>query len=328
MKKNAMLFSLDCSIKLAKKISKILDLKLSKIHKTVFADGEKMLVSDETVRNKDVYIIANTGRPVNENIIELLIFIDSLKRASAGTINVVLTYYGYARQDRKAKGRQPIGAKLIANLLETAGASKIITVDLHNPSIQGFFDIPVDDLRAQYILAEGVLKHQSDIAVVSPDHGGTTRARLMAELISHKVNISIIDKRRVATNTTEVMGLIGTIDHDTAVIVDDIIDTGGTIIKAAEVVKQNGAKYVYVVASHGIFSKGFEMFENSPFVDKVIVTDSLDHSAIENKFKKLHIASLDQFIANVINANYTNGSVSQVYENIKERLDAIQKSNC
>lgn len=323
MKDNVMLFGLDNSIKLAQKISEILKIELSSVTKTVFADGEMMLVSDQTVRNKDVFIIANTATPVHENIMELLIFIDSLKRASAGSINVVLTYYGYARQDRKAKGRQPIGAKLVANLLETAGANKIITVDLHNPSIQGFFNIPVDDLRSQYILAEHLMQMKKKFSVVSPDHGGTTRARLLAELISNKINISIIDKRRIGTNQTEVMGLIGTIDHKTAVIVDDIIDTGGTILKAAEVIYKAGAKEIYIVASHGIFSKGFDIFENSPFVTKVIVTDSINNHNLDKSYSKLQIVSLDNFIANVITASYTNSSVSKVYGSIKDKLANI-----
>ncbi|UUD36853.1 Ribose-phosphate pyrophosphokinase [Mycoplasmopsis californica] len=327
MKNNIMLFCLDNSEKLGAKIAKKLGVTQSNIKKTVFADGEKMLLSECTVRNRDVFIVANTGTPVNENVMELLIFIDSLKRASAKSINVVLTYYGYARQDRKDSGRQPIGAKLIANLLETAGATKIITIDLHNPSIQGFFDIPVDDLRAQFVLARRILKEDRDVSVVSPDHGGTVRARVLADLISHNIEISIIDKRRTGPNQTETMGLIGAINKNTAVIVDDIIDTGGTILKAAKLVKENGAKKVIIAATHGIFSRGFDLFEDADYVDKVIITDSLDRSDLAKKYKKLEIVSLDQFISDVIKANSTNSSVSKVYANIKDDIENLWRAN-
>ncbi|WP_027334248.1 ribose-phosphate pyrophosphokinase [Mycoplasma elephantis] len=326
MKNNIMLFCLDNSEKLGIKISKKLGITQSKINKVVFADGETMLGSEDTVRNRDVFVIANTGTPVNNNMMELLIFIDSLKRASAKSINIVLTYYGYARQDRKDSGRQPIGAKLVANLLEVAGATKIITIDLHNPSIQGFFDIPVDDLRAQFVLAKKILEEDHDVCVVSPDHGGTVRARLLADQLSHNIEISIIDKRRTGPNKTETMGLIGAINKNTVVIIDDIIDTGGTILKAAKLVKESGAKKVIIAATHGIFSRGFEIFEDADYVDKVIITDSLDKEELKNKFKKLEIVSLDQFISDVIKANSTNSSVSKVYANLREEIGKLWKA--
>ncbi|MBN3535084.1 ribose-phosphate pyrophosphokinase [Mycoplasma procyoni] len=313
------LFGMENSQNLAKKISEKIGIPLTPIKKEVFADGEVMLNSTETVRNSNVFIVASTHTPVNNNIMELLIFIDSLKRASAKEITVILSYYGYARQDRKAKGRQPIAAKLVANLLETAGATKIITVDLHNPSIQGFFNIPLDDLRGQFILAKRLKQKKHEFTVVSPDHGGTVRARILSELLSASIKIAIIDKRRIGTNQTEVLGMIGTVDSEHAIIVDDIIDTGGTILKAAQTVKEHGAKSVTIVATHGIFSKGFEMFENSEFVDKVIITDSIEHENME-KFSKLEVVSLCDFISEVINATINRSSVSDIYKGFKDDL--------
>ncbi|RIV16193.1 ribose-phosphate pyrophosphokinase [Mycoplasmopsis gallopavonis] len=322
-KNNSVLFGMENSLKLAQRVSEIIGLPLSKVQKTVYADGEVMMVSEPTVRDKDVFIIASTSRPVNDNIVELLIFLDSLKRASAKSINVCLSYYGYARQDRKASGRQPIGAKLVADLLQTAGATKVVCVDLHNPSIQGFFNIPVDDLKGQYPLAKALKSLNEKFTVVSPDHGGTVRARKLAELIADTVKICIIDKRRTGVNQTEVMGLIGDIADQNAVIVDDIIDTGGTILKAVDTLKSKGAKKVIVVATHGIFTKGFEIFENNPNVEKVIVTDSIDNYELAKKFTKLQIVSLGDFLAKVINASLSGGSISNVYLELKEEIQKI-----
>ncbi|VEU70095.1 ribose-phosphate pyrophosphokinase [Mycoplasmopsis glycophila] len=319
-KKNSVLFGMENSLKLAEQVSNLVGLPLSKVNKTVYADGEIMMVSEPTVRDKDVFIIASTSRPVNNNIMELLLFLDSLKRASAKSITVCLSYYGYARQDRKASGRQPIGAKLVADLLQVAGATKVVCVDLHNPSIQGFFNIPVDDLKGQYPLAKALKKMKEKFTVVSPDHGGTVRARKLAELIADTVKICIIDKRRIGVNQTEVMGLIGDIEGQNAVIVDDIIDTGGTILKAVDTLKNNGAKKVIVAATHGIFTKGFEIFENNPNVEKVIVTDSIDNYELSKQFTKLEIVSLGEFLGKVVNASLTRGSISNVYNELKEEI--------
>lgn len=313
-KNQTLLFGMPNSENLAKKISKIIDVPLTTLTVTKFADGEIMPVSDIAVRGKDVYVVASTCTPVNQNLMELLLFIDSLKRASAKSITIALTYYGYARQDRKVSGRQPIGAKLVADLLQTAGVTKIIAVDLHNTAIQGFFDIPIDDIRGQFTLAKAIQRTQEKFTVVSPDHGGTVRARTLAELLSDDIKICIIDKRRTGVNQTEVMGLIGEIKGQNAVIIDDIIDTGGTIIKAAETLKRNGAKKVVIAATHGIFSKGFEIFENNPIVDKVIITDSIDNSAWSSKFKKLEIVSLAEFLGNVMKCSIEAKSVSEIYD--------------
>lgn len=320
--KDIILFGMDNSISLAEKIADLLNIPLTKIKTTTFADGENMLVSEEPVRGKDVFIIASNSRPVNDNIMKLSLFIDSLKRASARTITVCLTYYGYARQDRKASGRQPIGAKLVANFLQVAGATKLICVDLHNPSIQGFFDIPLDDLKGQYTIGNVLKESKKKFTVVSPDHGGTVRARRLAEIIDNSLKIVVIDKRRVGENQTEVMGIIGEIGEENAVIIDDIIDTGGTILKAAKSLKEKGTKDIVIAATHGIFSRGFEMFEEADYVSQVIVTDSIDNSELAKKFSKLKIVSLATFLANVIRAQVNHESVSKVYSDMKEEISA------
>ncbi|KKB26661.1 Ribose-phosphate pyrophosphokinase [Mycoplasmopsis meleagridis] len=321
MKKcNVIIFGMPNCLSLAEKIANRLNLSLSEIKKTTFSDGESMLVSTKAVRGKDAFIIANTSKPVNDNLMDLLLFIDSLKRASVHSITVVLTYYGYARQDRKERGRQPIGAKLVADLLQVSGANKIIAVDLHNPAIQGFFNIPIDDLRGSYTLAKAIKKSKYDFTVVSPDHGGTFRARQLAELISKTVKIGIIDKRRIGTNQTEVMGLIGNVKNQNAVIIDDIIDTGGTILKAVHTLKENGAKKIIVAATHGLFTKGFDVFEKDETIEKVIITDSIDNTYLSSKYSKLEIVSLDSFLSKIIECHINGTSISEVYENLASQI--------
>ncbi len=318
MKKNIKLFAMENSYELGTKIAKILDSPLCEIQKIVFADGETLVQSEESIRNKDVFVVASMSKPVNENVMELLIFIDSLKRASAKTITVVSTYFGYSRQDRKAKGRQPISAKLVANMLETAGVTKVIAVDLHNPSIQGFFEIPVDDLKGQFVFAKEI-KKIGKFSVVSPDHGGAVRARILADLISPDVQIAIVDKRRVGPNQSVISGVLGNVEGKNCVIIDDMIDTGGTIIKAAEELKRQGAVQIIIAASHGLFSKGFQSFASSPAIDKVFITDSIQ-SVSKIKSSKLKIVSLDKFIADTIKATMDGESVSSIYKKIVKEL--------
>ncbi|MBN0919532.1 ribose-phosphate pyrophosphokinase [[Mycoplasma] gypis] len=314
--RDSIIFGMDNSWELAEEIGQILEIEVQKPKKLVFSDGERMLSSEITVRNLNTYIVCNTGSPVNDNLMDLLIFIDSLKRASAKTINVVMTYYGYARQDRKADGRQPVTAKLIADLLQTAGITKLITIDLHNSSIQGFFDVPVDDLRGQLIFAEEFRKRHDTFTVTSPDHGGAVRARQLSELISNDVQIAIVDKRRTAPNVSEVMGVLGDVKDKNVVIIDDIIDTGGTIIKAAHVLKECGAKEIIVAASHGIFSRGFEMFENDDVISEVIITNSMNLDHLKG-FKKIKILSLGFLLAHVIKSNIERKSITGIYNAFK-----------
>ncbi|VEU81402.1 ribose-phosphate pyrophosphokinase [Mycoplasmopsis arginini] len=310
---NVIIFGMDNSQKLANEIGKYLNKEIKSINKIVFADGEQLIYPEETVRNKTVFIINNTGKPVNDNLMSLLIFIDSLKRASAKRIICVTTYYGYARQDRKTSGRHPITAKLVADLLETAGADKLITLDLHNASIQGFFNIPVDDLRGQFIFSKELRGRKDKFVIVSPDHGGAVRARQLSELLDSDEQIAIIDKRRTGPNVSEIMGVLGNVKNKNVIIFDDIIDTGGTIIHAAETLKAQGAKKIIIAATHGLFSRGFEMFENNPIIDEVIITNSTDHSHLSH-FKKLKELSMAEFLGLVIEANINNTSISEIYE--------------
>ncbi|CNR92223.1 ribose-phosphate pyrophosphokinase [Salmonella enterica subsp. enterica serovar Typhimurium str. DT104] len=319
-KKNIILFGMENSLDLAKKISKITGIPLSGIERIVYADGEVLLKSKETIRNSTVFVVANTSRPVNENIMELLIFIDSLKRGYAQEIIVILSYYGYARQDRKSSGRQPITAKLVANLLEKAGITKLILVDIHNPSIQGFFDFSVDEIHGQYILANELVGKNKDYVVVSPDHGGAVRARILAEILGKQTNVAVIDKRRTGANKSEVLGLIGDVDGKDCIIIDDIIDTGGTIINAANVIREKGAKSVVLAATHGVFSHGFEKFQENHNIDKVIITDSIDNKKLAKKFPKLLITSLAEFLSKSILACIFSTSITSIYEETKQKL--------
>ena len=239
-------------------------------------------------------IIQSTNTPINEHIMELLIMIDALKRASAKSICVVMPYYGYARQDRKARSREPITAKLVANLLETAGATRMITLDLHAPQIQGFFDIPIDHLMGVPILSEYFMNREfnGDIVVVSPDHGGVTRARKMADRL--KAPIAIIDKRRPRPNVAEVMNIIGNVEGKVCILIDDIIDTAGTITLAASALIESGATEVYACCTHPVLSgPAIERIENSN-IKELIITNSiaLPEEKQINKIKSLSVAAL------------------------------------
>ena len=231
---NLKVFSLNSNRDLSEQIAKVIGVELGKCSVTRFSDGEIQINIEESIRGCDVFVIQSTNTPINEHLMELLIMLDALKRASAKSICVVMPYYGYARQDRKARAREPITAKLVANLLETAGATRMITLDLHAPQIQGFFDIPIDHLMGVPILSEYFLNKdlEGDLVIVSPDHGGVTRARKMAERL--KAPIAIIDKRRPRPNVAEVMNIVGNVDGKTCILIDDIIDTAGTITIACK----------------------------------------------------------------------------------------------
>ena len=259
-----------------------------------FSDGEVQINIEESIRGCDVFVIQSTSYPVNENLMELLIMIDALKRASARTINVVMPYYGYARQDRKARSREPITAKLVANLLETAGAHRVIAIDLHAPQIQGFFDIPIDHLVAEPILTEyfkGKGFNSDELVIVSPDHGGVTRARKMADRM--KAPIAIIDKRRPRPNVAEVMNIVGNVEGKTAILIDDIIDTAGTITIAASALIESGAKEVYACCTHPVLSgPAIERIDNSQ-IKELVITNSIElpETKTSPKIKQLSIAN-------------------------------------
>ena len=308
------IFSLNSNPELAESIAKEVGVPLGKVAVTRFSDGEVQINIEESIRGSDVFVIQSTSSPVNENLMELLIMLDALKRASARTINVVIPYYGYARQDRKARSREPITAKLVANLLTSAGATRAITLDLHAPQIQGFFDIPIDHLVAVPLLSDYFLEKNfdpSEIVIVSPDHGGVTRARKMADRL--KATIAIIDKRRPRPNVAEVMNIVGNVEGKTAILIDDIIDTAGTISIAAAALKENGAKDIYACCSHPVLSgPAMERIENS-VIKELVVTDSikLDDEQKSSKIVELSIAKL---LADAIVRVYEEKSVSTLFD--------------
>ncbi|MGD9761126.1 MAG: ribose-phosphate diphosphokinase [Candidatus Izemoplasmatales bacterium] len=296
------LFALSSNSQLAQDIADFIGIPLSKCEVTHFADGEININIPETVRGHKVFVIQSTCNPVNEHIMELLIMIDALKRASAREVNVVIPYYGYSRQDRKAKARQPISAKLVANLLEVAGATRVISMDLHAPQIQGFFDIPIDNFRGMPIISNYILsKNLENVCVVSPDHGGVARARDLANTLQSP--IAIIDKMRPEPNVAEVMNIIGQVKGKTCVIVDDMIDTAGSIFAAANALAEAGAKDIYACCTHPVFSKNAtDLLMEAP-IKEVICTNTIE-LPIEKLFPKLTQLStaelLGQGIINII----------------------------
>ncbi len=296
---------------LAEEIASIMGKPVGKCEVAQFSDGEISLNLWESVRGVDVYIVQPTCDPVNDNLMELLIMIDAMKRASAGRINAVIPYYGYARQDRKAKARDPITSKLVANLIVAAGADRVVTMDLHANQIQGYFDIPVDHLVGMPILAKYFKeKNLEDVVVVSPDHGSVTRARNMAELLD--CPIAIVDKRRPEPNKSEIMNIIGNIDGKNCIILDDMIDTAGTICNAAAAIKNLGAKDVFACATHAVLSgPAVERLEES-VIKEVVLLDTIpiaDDQMID-KFKTLSVAPL---FAEAMTRIFTNGSVSKLF---------------
>jgi ribose-phosphate pyrophosphokinase len=277
-----------------------------------FSNGEISVGINESIRGADVFVVQSTSAPVNDNLMELLIMIDALKRASAGRINAVIPFYGYARQDRKSKSREPITAKLVANLIEAAGADRVITMDLHAPQIQGFFDIPVDHLYAAPLIVNYFInKKLDDIVVVSPDVGGVTRARALAAKLD--APLAIIDKRRPKPNVSEVMNIIGDIESKDCIIIDDMVDTAGSVVNAAKVLKEMGAKDIYVAATHPVLSgPAFERIQDS-VIKELVVTNTIPLPAGKpvDKIKVLSVASL---FAEAIKRIYEGLSLSKLFD--------------
>ena len=308
------LFSGNSNFKLAKDIAESLGVELGSCEIKKFSDGEISVNFPESVRGKDIYIIQPTSSPVDTNLMELLIMIDALKRASAGRINAVIPYYGYARQDRKASPREPITSKLVANLLTVAGATRVITMDLHARQIQGFFDIPVDHMEALPILAKHFIKygfHPNDTVVVSPDVGGVKRARGLANWLH--TPLAIIDKRRAKANVSEVMNIIGDVKGKKAILIDDMIDTAGTICNAAQALIDKGALEVYGCATHAVFSDpAVERLKKSAFTE-IVVTDTIQLPE-DKKFDKLKILTTSKMFAEIITRIATNNPISGLFE--------------
>ena len=315
------IFALNSNKPLAKKIADAVGVPLGKTSVDRFSDGEIRINIEESIRGDEIFIIQSTSAPVNDNLMELLIMIDALRRASASTINVVMPYYGYARQDRKARSREPITAKLVADMLEKAGADRVIVLDLHAAQIQGFFDIPVDHLMGAPLQADYFLKNglEKDAVVVSPDHGGVTRARKLAEFL--KAPIAIIDKRRPKANVAEIMNIIGSVDGKRCIIIDDMIDTAGTITLASQALMDAGAKEVYACATHPVLSgPAIERLDKSP-IKKIIVTDSIQLPE-EKQIDKLTQVSVGPLIGDAIKRIHENKPVSPLFKN-RFRSDKI-----
>ncbi len=278
-----------------------------------FSDGEINIGIGETVRGKDVYVIQSTSSPVNNNLMELLILMDALKRASAGRINAVIPYYGYARQDRKTKAREPITAKLIADLITTAGADRIVCMDLHAGQIQGYFDIPVDHLSAIPYLADYFkeIVKEGDFVVVSPDLGGVTRARNFSNHLN--LPIAIIEKRRPRPNESEVMNIIGDISGKNCILIDDIVDTAGTICQAAKALQDRGAKKVYGCATHGVLSGPALERLDASVLEKFVITDTIELPE-EKKGRAIEVVSVAKVFADAISRINANSSVSAMFD--------------
>ena len=311
--KDVKIFSCNANPELAEKIAKELDLKVGKAEVSMFSDGEISVNISETVRGSDVFIVQSTSNPVNNNLMELLIMIDAMKRASASRITAVMPYFGYARQDRKSKARDPISAKLVANLIAAAGADRVLTMDLHAAQIQGFFDIPVDHLLGGTSLAQYYLDkfpNREDVVVVSPDLGSVTRARNFAAKLD--VPIAIIDKRRPKPNVSEVMNIIGDIQDKKVILVDDMIDTAGTICHGANALAERGAKEVYACCTHGVLS-GPAMERIADSAIRELVT--LDTIVIpeDKKIDKIKMLSVAPLFAEAIRRIYCDGSVSELF---------------
>lgn len=311
-RKGIKIFTGNANKELAERISKELEVPLGDCKVGTFSDGETTVDINETVRGYDVFVIQPTCPPANDNLMEALILIDALKRASAARINAVMPYYGYARQDRKTKARQPITAKLVADLITTAGADRMLTMDLHAGQIQGYFDTPVDHLWGVPIMAEyfkDIINRET--VVVSPDLGGVTRARNFANLLD--LPIAIIEKRRPKANVSEVMNVIGDIEGKNVVIIDDIIDTAGTMSEAAKVLKSFGALKVYACATHPVLSgPAVERIEKSE-IEKFIITDTIPLPE-EKRIDKIEVVSVAPIFAEAIRRIYENASVSELFD--------------
>tara|TARA_B100001123_G_C15220745_1_gene991148 strand:+ start:158 stop:1090 length:933 start_codon:yes stop_codon:yes gene_type:complete len=302
------------NLKLSKEIAKRLKLKLVNTNIKRFSDGEIYVEINENIRGNSIFVVQSSCTPANDNLMELLICIDALRRSSAKNITAVIPYFGYARQDRKVVPRTAISAKLVSNLITNSGANRIVTLDLHAGQIQGFFDLPVDNLFATPIFARHIKKNikSNNLVCVSPDVGGVERARALGKKIN--AGIAIVDKRRPAPGKSEVMNIVGYVKNKICIIVDDIIDSGGTIVNAAKALKEKGAKDVYVYITHAVFSgKAVEKIRNSE-VKKLIITDSIDNSKKLKKDGKIQVVSIAPMMSEAIKRISNSTSVSSLFK--------------
>ena len=313
-KNNLVIFSGNSNPDLAKKIVKKLNKPLGKATVGRFSDQEMNIKIEENVRGKDVFIVQSTSFPANDNLMELIIMIDALRRSSASRITAVMPYFGYARQDRRVRSeRVPISAKLVADMLQSAGANRVLTIELHSDQIQGFFNIPVDNVYGTSVIFDHIVKKKyKNQMVVSPDVGGVVRARALAKFLDD-ADLAIIDKRREKENQSQVMNVIGDVKNKTCILVDDIIDTAGTICNAADALKESGAKKVVSYATHAVLSGDALKNISNSRLDELIVTDTIPLSEMASSTKKIKTISMDKTIAEAINRVNKEESISQMF---------------
>ena len=299
---------------LAQKICDGLGVPMGNARVKTFSDGEVLVEIGENVRGRDVYVVQSTCAPTNNNLMELLVMTDALKRASAATITAVIPYYGYARQDRKAAPRTPISAKLVADLVTTAGVDRVVTIDLHAAQIQGFFNIPVDNLYAAPVILSHLKERFAgqELVMVSPDAGGTERARAFAKRL--ECPMAVIDKRRTGTNVAEVMHLIGEVNGKIAIILDDMIDTAGTLTQAAGALKQNGASAIYACATHGVLSGPAIDRINGSVIEEILLTDSIPLGEKAERTSKIKVLTVAGLLAEAIRRIHEDESVSSLFD--------------
>ncbi len=309
------LFAGNATPELAQKIADRLYIKLGDAEVGRFSDGEISVKINENVRGSDVFIIQSTCAPTNDNLMELIVMVDALRRASAGRITAVMPYFGYARQDRRVRSaRVPITSKVVADFLSSVGVDRVLTVDLHAEQIQGFFDVPVDNVFGTPVLLEHLSKQEfHNPVVVSPDIGGVVRARAMAKLLED-IDLAIIDKRRPRANESQVMHIIGDVQDRDCIIVDDMIDTGGTLCKAADALKENGARRVFAYATHPVFSGNAVANIRESNIDQVVVTDSIPLSAEMKALGKVHQLTLSGMLSEALRRVSNEESISAMFE--------------
>ncbi|MBW1667390.1 MAG: ribose-phosphate pyrophosphokinase [Deltaproteobacteria bacterium] len=298
--------------RLTEEVCEYLGIPPGKIVAKTFSDGETQVEIRENVRGKDAFVLQSTCTPVNDNLMQLLIIMDALRRASAKRITAVIPYYGYGRQDRKVKPRVPISAKLVADLITVAGANRVVSMDLHAGQIQGYFNIPVDNIFAAPLLLKHIRTHfKDDLVIVSPDAGGVERARAFAKRLD--ASLAIFDKRRDAPNVSEVMNIIGEVEGKTAVILDDMVDTAGTLTQAAEGLKSRGAKKIYACCTHPVLSgPAIERIEASP-IDQLVVTNTIPLSDEAKKCTRIEVLSVAELLGETIKRIYNSDSVSTLF---------------
>jgi len=306
------LFGGTSNLNLTKEVCDYLNILPGEMVNKAFSDGETQIEIEENVRGRDTFVVQSTCRPVNDNLMQLLIIADALKRASAKSITAVIPYYGYARQDKKVKPRVPISAKLVADLITVAGVNRVISIDLHAGQIQGYFNIPVDNIYSAPIVLNYIRKHFKDsLSIISPDAGGVERARAFAKRLD--ASLAIIDKRREAPNVAEAMNIVGDVKEKTAIILDDMVDTGGTLIEAAQALVQNGAGHVYACCTHAVLSGDAVRRIEESAIESLVVTNTIPLSRKASECSKIEVISVAEIVGEAIKRVYFSRSVSSLF---------------